>query len=227
MKYLCIKIRYFMKYLNLVLVLSIALLLSCKSTEEKPLTKSSPFIHGLTHIKETTTRTADSSFKYIPHFPDTVLSPFELEYMIDLDLCYEKAYYDLKGEQITGYLPINIDYEFDHSLLLGKQNDNDLIFGEYDFNDDNVNEIVIGFRDNNGSSMGLQVNVIRYVPPPKTETVFCDYWVTLKDIHIPKISPDTYVQLKGNKLIIQNSKSVIETFVFDKKLFDKSLEVED
>ncbi len=219
---------------NTLSVLIILFIFSCNNNPGKEVSKStagtitkvSPFIKGLTYIKETTTRKADKSFKYVPHFPDTVLSPYEFEYMIDFDLCYEKAYYTIKGELIEGYLPINIDYEFDHSLLLGKKNDNDLIFGEYDFNKDGVNEIIIGYRDNNGSSMGMQLNVIRYVPPPKTETVFCDYWVTLKDIHIEDIKPNTYAQISGNQIKFVNSKTV-ETFVFDKVVFDKSVEKED
>lgn len=138
-------------------------------TQKKPVKtqNSNSFIKGVKGI-ELSYDKAEKGTDYLPDFPSSIVSPKKIVVFFEqLGFVFKAVFED----NVQVPLPVNFEIGFDTNdpeIPYAKRT-NKYFIGQYDFDDDNIDEIIIAVKHEVESDNAIQVNVFKYFPPAKKE----------------------------------------------------------
>lgn len=140
-------------------------------TQNKP-TKSensNTFIKGIKGI-ELSYEEAEKGTDYYPDFPNNIVAPEKIVVFFEQLRFVFKAVFE---DNVRAQLPVNFDIGLDtsDSEIRDPKRTNEYFIGQHDFDDDNIDEIIIALKDEVQSDNAIQVNIFKYYPPAKKEFV--------------------------------------------------------
>ncbi len=138
-----------------------------KPVEIKP---SDFFIKGASGI-EISCKQAERGSEYLLCFPVDIIAPKKITVRFEqVGLAFRVVF----EENVTVQLPVSFDIglESGDGEYFFPKNTNEYFIGQYDFDDDGIDEIIIAVKDEVLSDNAIQVNVFKYYPPARQEHVY-------------------------------------------------------
>ncbi len=113
---------------------------------------------------------AESGTIYKPTFPSSVIAP-EI-----INVFYNQVALDIKAEYQNKQrvqLPYKFELGYDKSdpEISTEKKTNKYFIGQYDFDSDNIDEIIFAVQDNAEADNGISVSIIKYYPPSSENNI--------------------------------------------------------